>query len=200
MFKCCSSLFLVSMMVLPMAQAAALRAADVTTFDISGVKTGMDYAESLKAITEHFNVPASSLDVDKYPAMNVVTGNKQPQYVAYEKDGIRLTVHFEGRVPADPNHALVASQISYELPYSTENKNAMATAAVKKYGVQSNSPYTTPMVWCKTPGKMATMACGPIPEQPVLKLSGTTLEMQDPSWTNARIKLMNSKQARTPGF
>lgn len=200
MLKRCSSLFLVSMMAQPLAQAANLRTADVTTFDIAGVKTGMDYAESVKAITEHFNVPASSLDVDKYPAINGVTGDKQPQYVSYEKDGVKLTVHFEGRVPADPNHALVASQISYELPYSTENKNAMATAAVKKYGVQSNAPYTTPMVWCKTPGKMATMACGPSPEQPVLTLSGTSLEMHDPSWTNARIKLMNSKQARTPGF
>ena len=199
MYKRCSSLLLVSMMAVPLAQGANLRAADVTKFDIAGVKTGMDYGESVKAITEHFHVPASSLDVDKYPAVNVVTGDKQPQYVAYEKDGVKLLVHFEGRVPPDPNHALVVSQISYEVPYSTENKNAMASAAVKKYGVQSNAPYT-PMVWCNTPGKMATMACGPSPEQPVLKLSGTSLELNDPSWTNARIKLINSKQARTPGF
>lgn len=199
MFMRRASLFLMSMMAISQAQAANLRAADVITFDVAGVKTGMDYDEAVKAMTEHFHVPASSLDVDKYPALNVVTGDKQPQYIAYEKNGVKLLVHFEGRVPADPKHALAVSQISYELPYSTENKNAMAKAAVEKYGVQSNAPYT-PMVWCKAPEKMATMACGPDPEQPVLKLSGTSLEMNDPSWTNARIKLMDSKQTRTPGF
>ncbi|NKG32014.1 hypothetical protein FVB43_18455 [Erwinia rhapontici] len=199
MFKHYAPIFLVSMVAAPLALAANLRAVDVTTFDIAGVKTGMDYDESVKAITEHFHVPASSLNVDKHPGINAVTGNKQPQYVAYEKDGVKLLVHFEGRVPADAKRALVVSQVSYEMPYSTENKNAMARAAVEKYGAQSNAPYT-PMVWCNSPGKMATMACGPDLEQPVLKLSGTSLQMNDPSWTNARIKLMDSKQARKPGF
>lgn len=199
MFKRYATVFLVSMMGTSLAQAANLRAVDVTKFDIAGVKTGMDYDETVKAITEHFHVPASALEVDKYPGMNIVTGNKQPQYVAYEKEGVKLLVHFEGRVPADPKHALVVSQVSYELPYSTENKNAMGKAASEKYGVPSNAPYT-PMVWCRAPGKMATMACPPDLEQPVLTLSGTTLEMKDPSWSAARIKLMDSKQARTPGF
>lgn len=85
MFMRRASLFLMSMMAISQAHAANLRAADVITFDVAGVKTGMDYDEAVKAMTEHFHVPASSLDVDKYPALNVVTGDKQPQYIAYEK-------------------------------------------------------------------------------------------------------------------
>ncbi|MCX2194846.1 hypothetical protein LD112_23100 [Pantoea agglomerans] len=99
MFMRRASLFLMSMMAISQAQAANLRAVDVITFDVAGVKTGMDYDEAVKAMTEHFHVPASSLDVDKYPALNVVTGDKQPQYIAYEKNGVKLVAHFEGRVP-----------------------------------------------------------------------------------------------------
>jgi hypothetical protein len=34
----------------------------------------------------------------------------------------------------------------------------------------------------------------------VLKLSNTSLELDDPVWREARIKFMDSKQTRTPGF
>lgn len=199
MLKHLPSAMLVSLLAAPLAQAANVHAVDVSAFDIAGVKTGMDYDQTIKAITEHFHIPVSALDVDKFPGVNVVTGDKQPQYVSYEKDGIKLSVHFEGRVPLDPQHPLAVSLITYELPWSTDNKNAMAKAAGEKYGPQSNATYT-PRVWCNNPGKMATMACSNDMSQAVLKLSNTKLELSDPAWSQARIKLMDSKQARTPGF
>ncbi|EOL9008265.1 hypothetical protein ACRV4U_002402 [Cronobacter sakazakii] len=200
MLKRCSSLIVFSMLAAPLAQADTPRAVDVTAFDVAGVKTGMDYDQAVKAMTDHFHVPASALNVDKFPMMNPVTGNKQPQYVGYEKDGVELSVHFEGRVPVDPAHPLVVSMITYKLPWSTDNKTAMEKAALEKYGPQSNGTYTTPMVWCKNPGKMASDASSSDRNQATLELSNTSLELSDPSWSQARITFMESKQTRTPGF
>ncbi|MDF7757980.1 hypothetical protein PU683_00355 [Kosakonia cowanii] len=200
MFKRLSAIVFVSLMGASAVQAEELRAVDVTKFDVAGVKTGMDYDEVVKAITTHFNVPASALQVDKYPQDNLVTGNKQPKFVGYEKEGVKLQVYFEGRVPVDAKHPLAASMITYELPWSTVNKEAMEKAAVEKYGPASNAPYSTPMVWCKEPGKQAGMACSSTTQQAVLKLSNTSLELDDPVWREARIKFMDSKQTRTPGF
>ncbi len=112
MLKRCSSLIVFSMLAAPLAQADTLRAVDVTTFDVAGVKTGMDYDQAVKAMTDHFHVPASALNVDKFPMMNAVSGNKQPQYVGYEKDGVELSVHFEGRVPVDQSQPLAVSLIT----------------------------------------------------------------------------------------
>lgn len=200
MFKRLSAVVFVSLLGASAVQAEELRSLDVTKVDVAGVKTGMDYDEAVKAITTHFNVPASALQVDKYPQDNPVTGNKQPKFVGYEKEGVKLQVNFEGRVPVDAKHPLAVSMITYELPWSTANKEAMEKAAVEKYGPASNAPYSTPMVWCNAPGKQAGMACPSGMDQAVLKLFNTSLELSDPAWTKARIKFMDSKQTRTPGF
>lgn len=123
----------------------------------------------------------------------------RPHYVGYEKDGVELSVHFEGRVPVDPAHPLVVSMITYKLPWSTDNKTAMEKAALEKYGPQSMA--LTPRPWCgvRIQEKMASDACSNDMNQATLKLANTALELSDPSWSRARIKFMESKQTRTPG-
>jgi hypothetical protein len=189
-----------TLLFLPVAHAAQLRSVDVRDFDVAGVKTGMDYDQAVNAITAHFGVPASALSVDSAPAVNIVTKTKLPAHVAYKKDGEELVVHFEGRVPVDPAHPLVVESITYEIPYTVDNKNAMAKAAVAKYGIQSNAPLTN-MIWCKNPGKMVSTACTNGGDtQAILKLSGTTLALNDQTWTDARINFNEKAESRAPGF
>nr|WP_239497355.1 hypothetical protein [Cronobacter sakazakii] len=47
---------------------------------------------------------------------------------------------------------------------------------------------------------MASDACSNDRNQATLELSNTSLELSDPSWSQARITFMESKQTRTPGF
>ncbi|CUJ72797.1 hypothetical protein [Achromobacter kerstersii] len=181
------------------AHAAAPRSVDARTFDIAGVKTGMDYDEAVAAAAKNFNVSKSEIKAG-YATVDPVTNTKTPKDFSYRKDGVELVVHFEPRVPVDKQRPLVVSQINYEMPWTPANKDAMAQAVVQKYGRQSNYPNDLSLEWCTKPSSNPGMGCSTDMTQAVLKYSGVTVHLYDPAWTNARMEFMNQSNARKPSF
>ncbi|RYF47686.1 MAG: hypothetical protein EOO38_11680 [Cytophagaceae bacterium] len=181
------------------AAAAAPRSVDAKTFDVAGVKTGMDYDQAIAAVMQHYKISKDQIKPDRYPGVNIVTQTKLPSYFNYEKDGVKLTVHFEGRVPMSKERPLVVSMVSYELPWSQENSAAMAKAAQEKYGEQSNAPNKLPMQWCEKPSSNPGIGCV-AGEQAVLEVSQVRMTMNDPAWQKARISFINESQKRKPSF
>ena len=140
-----------ALLMVSSAQAAPPRSVDARTLDIAGVRTGMDYDQVVAALAQHFQ--ASPGDIKPYTmGENDVTHTKLPAFVVFEKDGTKVAVHFEGRVPVDPAHPLVAWLITYQVPWTPQNIAQMAQAAVAKYGTPSNAPLKPTMQWCGHPG------------------------------------------------
>lgn len=177
---------------------AAQRSVDARTFDIAGVKTGMDFEQAASALAAHLKVPRNQIKPDPFPAMNPLTRTKQPMYFTYEKDGVKMIVHFLVRIPLDKARPLAAWLIEYEMPWSPQNSQAMAESALAKYGQQSNFPSTLPMQWCAAPSDNPGMGC--YPAQPTLELSQVKLKLTDTSLQEAVMKFNQDAQARKPGF
>lgn len=181
------------------AHAASPRSVDARTFDVAGVKTGMDFDEALAATAKNFNVGKKDIRIG-YASNNPVTNTKMPMNFSYDKDGVSFIVHFEPRVPVDKQRPLVVSQIRYELPWTPANKAAMGKAALEKYGRQSNYPNDLSMEWCAKPSTNPGMGCSTDMTQAVLKYSGVSIQMHDPAWMNARIEYVERSQSRKPSF
>lgn len=185
-------------MVAPV-HAASPRSVDASTFDVAGVKSGMDFEEARAAAAKNFNVPVSQIEVGTaYP--NPVTKTKLPNSLSYRKNGVTLLIHFEGRVPVDAKRPLAVSQIRYEIPWTPDNKKAMAQAVVEKYGKQSNYPNDLNLEWCAKPSSNPGMGCSTDMSQAVLKYSGVSIQLVDPAWINARIKFVEQSQSTKPSF
>lgn len=158
----------------------------------------MDYDQVVAALAQHFQAPPSDVKPEPFQGENVVTHTKLPSYVTFEKDGIRVTVRFEGRVPVDPAHPLVAWLISYEVPWTPQNAEQMAQAAVAKYGTQSNAPNKLPMHWCAHPSSNVGIGCDV--NEPRLELSQVDMKLTDPAWQAARIKFVQEHQTVRPNL
>ena len=178
---------------------AAPKSVDARTLDVAGVKTGMDYDQAVTAVMQHYKVSKDQIKPDAFPSVNIVTQTKLPSYFNYEKDGVKLTVHFEGRVPVSRERPLAVSMVSYELPWSQQNSAAMASTAQDKYGEQSNAPNKLPMQWCEKPSSNIGVGCI-AGEQAVLEVSQVRMTLTDPAWQKARITFMNDSQKRKPSF
>ncbi len=179
-------------------QAAQPRSVDARTLDIAGVRTGMSYDEALAAAASHFKVAPGQFKPDPLPSENPVTHTKLPDYFTYEQGGMRFAVYFEGRVPVDKRRPLAVSMVRYELPWSQQNSQAMAEAALAKYGVQSNAPNKLPMQWCEKPSPNPGMGCDS--DQARLTLSQVKMELIDPAWTYARIRFVEASKTVKPAF
>lgn len=179
--------------------AAAPRSVDARALDVAGVKTGMDFDQAVQAASANFHVAKTMMKPEPSPSVNVVTHTRLPSYFTYESGGVRLLVHFEPRVPLDKAHILVVSQVSYEVPWSQQNKASMAAAAKAKYGISSNAPNDLPYEWCAMPSDNPGIGCNAKP-QAVLKLSQVQMTLIDPAWQNARIRYLEDKQAVKPSF
>ena len=178
------------------ALAASPRSVDVRTLEVAGVRTGMDYDEVSKALAAHFQVALADLKADPFPGENIVTHTKLPSTLSYEKDGTRVTVHFEGRVPVDPARPLVAWMVTYQVPWTPANAEGMAKAALARYGTPSNAPNTLPMHWCARPNANTGIGC-PM-DDARLDLSQVQLTLTDPAWQQARIRFVQERQAVQP--
>ena len=181
------------------AHAEPQRSVDARTFDIAGVKTGMGYDEAVAAAARNFHVGKNEIKAG-YATNNLVTNTKMPMNFSYEKDGVRLVVHFEPRVTADKQGPLAVSLINYEMPWTPANKDAMGQAALGKYGRQSNYPNNLNLEWCQKPSSNPGMGCSTDMTQAVLKYSGVSIQLHDPAWTNARVEFVNRSNSRKPSF
>ena len=178
------------------ALAAPPRAVDVRTLDVAGVRTGMDYDEVSKALAAHFQVAPADLKPDPFPGENIVTHTRLPSTLSYEKEGTRVTVHFEGRVPVNPARPLVAWMVTYQVPWTPANAEGMAKGALARYGTPSNAPNTLPMHWCARPNANTGIGC-PM-DDARLDLSQVQLTLTDPAWQQARIRFVQERQAVQP--
>ena len=180
------------------AHAAPPRSIDARTLDVAGVRTGMDYDQVVAALAQHFQASPGDIKPEPSPGENIVTHTRLPAYVVFEKDGTRVTVHFEGRVPVDPAHPLVAWLISYQVPWTPQNADQMAQAAAAKYGMQSNAPNKLPMQWCGHPSPNTGIGCDISDAH--LELSQVEMKLTDPAWQAARIKFVQEHQAVRPNL
>ncbi len=185
--------------VLAPAHAEAPRSVDARTFDIAGVKTGMDYDEAVAAAAKNFQVSKSEMKAG-YATLNPVTNTKTPLDFSYRKDGVELVVHFEPRVPVDKQRPLAVSLINYEMPWTPANKAAMGQAVVQKYGRQSNYPNDLSLEWCQKPSSNLGMGCSIDMKQAVLNYTGVSIRLYDPAWSDARVEFINQSNARKPSF
>lgn len=158
----------------------------------------MDYDQAVAALAQHFQVAPSAIKPDPALGENIVTHTKLPTYVRFEGGGTQVTVHFEGRVPVDPAHPLVAWLISYEVPWTPQNAEQMEQAALAKYGTQSNQPTKLPMHWCSRPSVNPGIGCSA--GEARLELSQVAMTLTDPAWQVARIKFVQERQAVRPNL
>lgn len=95
---------------------------DVDNFDISGMKLGMDEA----AIKAALNTALGIGDSD-------ISGGYDDD-IEWQKGNHKVKVHFIADAWHDKADSRVADEIRYTLPYTDENRNMLAEAAVQKYG------------------------------------------------------------------
>lgn len=176
-----------------------VRAVDVRAFDVAGVKTGMSVEEARAAMQKNFNVSADKIRVSKFRKDQVpylITGTLEVSSLVYENNGTRMQVSFEPRIPYDKNNPMAAYLISYEIPWTKDNENAMKEAALAKYGPISSGGSNP--VWCDKPLPTSGMGCEADSAQ--LSVGSTKLRLFDPAWQNARIKFMDQQRATKPQF
>jgi len=195
-----SLVFVVSILVLSSAYAGKMRSVDPRTFDICGVKIGMDYDQALAAVAQHFRVARSEIKPYSWLSENSITGTKFPGGFAYEKGGVRLHVRFVPRIPLDKVRPLVVHRVFYGIPDTQENRAAMRNAAVAKYGTPSSDVFEA-IEWC-TDHNLVMKTCHPY--QAILRITGISMELHDPElervWEEAEKKYLDSLKVTKPNF
>ncbi len=83
---------------------------------------GVDYNEATKALAEHCQAAPGDTKPDPVPGENMIAHTRLPSTLTYDKDGTRVTAHFEGRVPVDPARPLVVWLVTYQLPWTPEQR------------------------------------------------------------------------------
>lgn len=177
------------------ALAASPRSVDVQTLDVAGVRTGMDCDEATRALTEHFQAAPGDIRPDPFPGENIVTHTKLPSTLTYEKDGTRVTVHFEGRVPVNPARPLVAWLVTYQVPWSPANAEGMeGGAGPLRHPVQRpQHPAHAVVRPAETNNGIGCPA-----DDARLDLPQVQLMLTDPAWQQARIRFIQGQQAVRP--
>ena len=188
--------FVVGISVFVSAHAAPPRSVDVRDFDIAGVKTGMDFDQAVAAAANHLQIALNEIKPCP-PRDDRVNKTRVPCCFRYRKDGVDLFVEFRGRVPVDKARPLVVWRVNYRQPLSQQNQEAMAKAALAKYGEPSwlrpvdntqDGP-TKQMFWCAKPGSLPHYACAQ-EKQASLELGWTTLTLTDWAWVEAEDKFI----------
>jgi hypothetical protein len=185
-------LFAIGVAMFPSVHAKEPRSVDPRTFDVAGVKTGMDYNEARAALAAHFKVPVSEV---KPGPMNLKNPATEAAWIIYEKDGVRVQAGFVTRVPIDKNRPLVIWHIDYSIPWTKQNEEALRKAAIEKYGETSNGES-----WCGKPNPNPGMGCFTGAEQATLKVGSTGLNLIDPAWRIAYDQYRDSLKAVKPSL
>jgi hypothetical protein len=171
---------------------------DAKKFDVAGVKLGMSPKEAESAIIKKMGINKKSIKYDRFPQKNLITNTKEPQYFNVKSNNSDITVYFSPMVPYNKETPMVVSRVLYEIPWSQENVETMKTSTLAKYGQTSNGSIGS-YAWCLKPHKNVGMGCFDF-QGPKLGLSGTKLDLSDPSYQQAVIKFMNNKRKTKPSF
>lgn len=186
-------------LVTPAYSAPTVRSVDVTNFDVGGVKTGMSVEQARAAMQKNFGVSADKIRASKSMKSQYATliyGSPQIQDLVYENNGTRMQVSFEPRIPVDKANPMVASLISYEIPWTKENETAMKEAAIAKYGPISSGGMNP--VWCNKPLPTSGMGCEA--DSAILSVGSTSIRLFDPAWQNETNKYWDQQKATKPQF
>jgi hypothetical protein len=175
---------------------------DVSNFDIAGLKTGMDFDEAMKITAKHFNVSSTAIRVIKEGREHPVTHAKLPLGFDYNTDKISLQVLFNIRVPLDKSRPLALSKISYKIPSTDQNIEAMRKAALDKYGTPTKEEYKNKFAWCilSKPENFPKHAWPCDYGFPVLKSGEASLILEDWRWEKALNQLKNDQMTTKPNF
>lgn len=174
-------------------------AVDASGFDVAGVKLGMTAAEAIAAASSTLHIDKRAIEFDKFPMWNQVAQSKEPGYFIAKNGLDKLTVRFSPRVPIDKANPMVVNLISYELPWTPENIKSMQVAAIQKYGPTSYGIGGASYRWCARPSKNIAKGCNEF-MGPKLSLSGSILELADPSFQQAFHNFRNESQNDMPGY
>lgn len=177
----------------------AAKLVDAIAFDVAGVKLGMTPTEAVAAASSKLQIDKRAIEFDKFPKRNLVTRSKEPEYFIAKSGLARLFVHFSPRMPVDKANPMVVSHIIYEMPWTPDNVKSMQATAIQKYGPTSNGILGARYEWCARPSKNIGEGCSEF-QGPKLSLSGTRLELTDPSFQQAVINFIDKAQSATPGF
>lgn len=192
-------LFAALLMPCPFAFAQAPGSVDAGQFDVAGVKLGMGRDEAIAAITAKLQIPQSAVQLELSPQVNPVTKTRQAKYFSVKTPGASIIVHFEPRIPLEPNNPMSVSLVVYEQPWTPQNVEAMKAAALEKYGQPSNGKLGVSWDWCLQPNNRSGSGCFDF-NGPKLQLAGPKLQLTDPTYTQARIDFMNKAQSAKPTF
>lgn len=184
---------------IPAMAMAAANAVDVEPFDVAGVKLGMTPQAASSAIAARLQIPPRAVTFDPSPQQNPVTQSREPKYFTVKTPGVSVIVHFEPRVPHDPNNKMVVSMVIYEQAWTPDNVSAMKQAATEKYGAPSNGVNGVSYQWCQRPDRNPGMGCSGF-QGPKLELSGTKLQLENPRYRQAVIDHMNQRANAKPAF
>lgn len=172
---------------------------DASGFDVAGVKLGVTPNEAVTAAAARLGIDKRAIQFDKFPTLNSITGTKEPLYFIAKSGLATLSVHFVPRVPVDKARPMAVSLIIYEIPWTPDNVKSMKATALQKYGQTSNGIVGVTYQWCARPNKNIGMGCSEF-QGAMLSLSGTRLELSDPSLKLAVIDFMRKRQNAAPGF
>jgi hypothetical protein len=149
--------------------------------DVAGVRIGMSQDEAVRAASDRLDVARDAVRFDASPSTDPAAGNDLPRSFSIRTARETLIVHFAARVPADPLSPQMVDRVTYEMPWSPRNEAGMKQAALQKYGDPANGTRGLSQEWCArtmpdpgNPGIGCLQAYGP-----VLKLSGTRLDLSD---------------------
>jgi hypothetical protein len=99
-----------------------VRAVDVKSFDVGGVKMGMSI-EAQAAMQKNFGIKPAQIRASKSmesQTPSIVTGSQQIIHLVYEENGTRMQVSFEPRVPYNKSNPMAVSHVTYEIPWTKE--------------------------------------------------------------------------------
>jgi len=174
-----------------------VRAVDVKSFDVGGVKMGMSIEEAQAAMQKNFGIKPAQIRASKSmesQTPSIVTGSQQIIHLVYEENGTRMQVSFEPRVPYNKSNPMAVSHVTYEIPWTKENEVNMVEAALKKYGPVSTGGVFP--VWCEKPMPTSGMGCESGTAS--LTMGNTKINLIDPTWQNAVISYMNQQKKTKP--
>jgi hypothetical protein len=108
---------------------------DVTTFDIGGVKLGMNPSEAKTALQAKCARDHGKFDVTTVLTDNpYLRGKTYLQFMHCVATGSETTVSFL----AIPPGSIVVNRVNYKMPWSAENERALKESAQAKYGEPTN--------------------------------------------------------------
>ncbi|MES2264684.1 MAG: hypothetical protein V4724_39805 [Pseudomonadota bacterium] len=175
------------------------RSVDASQFEVAGIKLGMSPAEAVAAVSSKLRIDKRSVKFDPYPAVNQITNSRQPQYFTATNGSGTITVHLIPRVPPSQSQPILVGHVRYEMPWTPDNARSMKASALEKYGQPSNGLISARSDWCLQPDKNLGIGCGEF-RGATLKISGVTLDLEDPSYQHAVIDYLNKINSTKPAF